>query len=87
MEKSFYEKKNEERIGLSEREELFTVKKNRSSWLIVRKRRVGYEKINREEIYLSKKKIFFRKSKRREDGFSKKESGLSENEEFVCKEN
>ena len=34
-----------------------------------------------------KKKIFFRKSKRREDGFSKRESGLSEKEEIVCKEN
>ena len=87
MEKIFYEKKNEQRIGLSEREELFIGKKNRSSWLFVKKRRVGYEKINSEEIYLSKKKIFFRKSKWREDGFSKRESGLSEKEEFVCKEN
>ena len=87
MEKSFYEKKNEERIGLSEREETFSGRRIGQFIYFSGQRRVGYEKINREEIYLLKKKIFFRKSKRREDGFSKRESGLSEKEEFVCKEN
>ena len=56
MEKSFYEKKNSERIGLSGREEFFSGRKIDQVSLFVRKRKVGYAKIIREEICLSKRR-------------------------------